>query len=339
MSQGKQMSAGPAGGGVAVVIPCYNVTAHVLGVLAGIGADVSRIYCVDDACPEGSGDLVERECRDPRVTVLRHDRNQGVGGAVMTGYRRAVEDGAKVIVKLDGDGQMDPSLIGAFVGPIMAGEADYTKGNRFYDLKQIRQMPGVRIFGNAVLSLMTKLSTGYWGVFDPTNGYTAIHGSVARLLPCEKISHRYFFESDMLFRLGILRAVVVDIPMDARYGSEQSGLKIHRIVGEFALKHLRNLSKRFVYSYVLRDLPLASLELIAGAALLLFGCAFGGWQWWLSATTGVNASAGTVMIPTMSILVGLQLVLAFLAYDIATTPRQPLQRLLADPTPGPIRTP
>ena len=145
------------GGNIAVVIPCHNVSGHVLGVLAGIGPEVSRVYCVDDACPQHSGDLIERECRDPRVTVLRHARNQGVGGAVLTGYERAIADGATAIVKLDGDGQMDPMLIPAFAGPILRGQADYTKGNRFYDLRQIRQMPGVRIFGNAMLSLMTKL--------------------------------------------------------------------------------------------------------------------------------------------------------------------------------------
>lgn len=313
---------------VAVVIPCYNVADHVMGVLSRIGPEVASIYCVDDACPQGSGNLVERESRDPRVKVLRNASNQGVGGAVMTGYQRAVRDGATVIVKIDGDGQMDPGLIAAFVAPILRGEADYTKGNRFFDLKRISQMPRIRIFGNAALSFMTKLSTGYWDVFDPTNGYTAIHADVANLIPYDKVSRRYFFESDLLFRLSTFRAVVVDIPMDAHYGDEKSGLKVGRIVGEFAGKHLRNLFKRFVYNYLLRDLPLASLQLLMGMALLAFGGSFGAWHWWLSATTHVEASAGTVMIPTMCILVGLQLVLAFLAYDIANVPRRPLQRFL-----------
>ena len=314
---------------VAVVIPCYKVADHILGLLSRIGPEVAVIYCVDDACPQHSGDLVERSCADPRVQVLRNATNKGVGGAVMAGYRKAVEDGATAIVKLDGDGQMDPALIAAFVAPILRGEADYTKGNRFFDLAQIGQMSAVRIFGNALLSFMTKLSTGYWDVFDPTNGYTAIHGEVARLIPYDKVSERYFFESDMLFRLGTFRAVVVDIPMDALYGDETSNLKVRQVVLEFGAKHLRNLGKRFVYNYVLRDLPLASLQLLSGFALLVFGAMFGGWHWWQSLATHVSASPGTVMIPTMCVLVGLQLVLAFLAYDIANVPRRPLQRTLS----------
>src|ERR1035437_7322013 len=140
----------------------------------------------------------------------------------MTGYRAAFSEGAAVIVKLDGDGQMDPWLITNLIAPILAREADYTKGNRFFDLEEIRSMPGIRLFGNAILSFMTKLSSGYWDLFDPTNGYTAIHADGGRHLPFHKISNRYFFETDILFRLNLLRAVVVDIPMSAKYGSEVS---------------------------------------------------------------------------------------------------------------------
>src|SRR5438034_6512860 len=160
--------------GIAVVIPCYRVTRQVADVLAAIGPECGRIYVVDDACPDHSGDFVAANCHDPRICVVRHPVNQGVGAAVMTGYRAAVADGATVIVKIDGDGQMDPRLLRRFVVPIVAGEADYTKGNRFYDLGDVGRMPGARIFGNAVLSILAKLSTGYWGIFDPTNGYTAI---------------------------------------------------------------------------------------------------------------------------------------------------------------------
>ncbi|MDP3798977.1 MAG: glycosyltransferase family 2 protein [Polaromonas sp.] len=308
---------------IAVVIPSYRVALHILTVIAAIGPEVWRIYVVDDKCPEESGRYVEENCEDQRVVVLRHAVNQGVGGAVMTGYRAAVDDGAEIIVKVDGDGQMDPSLILNFIEPIVAGEADYTKGNRFYDLEEIRAMPKVRLFGNAVLSLMTKLSSGYWDLFDPTNGYTAIHADVAQHLPWGKISRRYFFETDMLFRLNTLRAVVVDIPMDAKYCDEVSNLKISKIVGEFFVKHVRNFFKRIFYNYYLRDMSLASIELPLGVLLFVFGAGFGGRHWLLAAREGITTPAGTVMLSALPVLMGLQLVLAFLAYDIASVPRRP----------------
>lgn len=307
---------------IAVVIPSYRVVRHILGVLAVIGPEVWRIYVVDDKCPDGSGDHVEAQCKDPRVHVLRHEMNQGVGAAVMTGYRAAIADGAEVIVKVDGDGQMDPSLIPNFVAPILAGEADYTKGNRFFDLEELRAMPKIRLFGNAVLSLLTKLSSGYWDLFDPTNGYTAIHANVARHLPFAKISNRYFFETDILFRLNILRAAVVDIPMDAKYCDEVSHLKISKIMGEFLFKHARNFAKRIFYNYYLRDLSLASIELPLGLLLFMFGTVFGGWHWLHGLSEGTATPAGTVMLAALPTLMGLQLVLSFLAYDIASVPRR-----------------
>jgi dolichol-phosphate mannosyltransferase len=311
---------------VAVVIPSYKVTRHILGVIAGIGPEVARIYVVDDKCPDGSGAFVRANCQDPRVTVIEHAQNQGVGGAVMSGYRAAIADGAAVIVKIDGDGQMDASLIPNFVAPILAGEADYTKGNRFFDLERIGSMPPMRLFGNAVLSFLTKLSSGYWDLFDPTNGYTAIHADAARYLPFDKISRRYFFETDMLFRLNTLGAVVTDVPMDAVYGDEVSNLKISRIVTEFAAKHVRNFFKRLFYNYYLRNMSLASIELPLGVASLLFGLVFG-ISHWIDATRHNQATpAGTVMVAALPVIMGVQLILAFLAYDIASVPRRPLHK-------------
>ena len=311
---------------IAVVIPSYKVTRHILGVIAGIGPEVGRIYVVDDKCPEHSGDFVSANCSDPRVTVLRHEVNQGVGGAVMTGYRAAIADGAAVLVKVDGDGQMDARLIPAFVAPILSGEADYTKGNRFFNLEQIGSMPPMRLFGNAMLSLLTKLSSGYWDLFDPTNGFTAIHADAARYLPFEKISKRYFFETDMLFRLNTLGAVVTDVPMDAVYGDEVSNLKVSRIITEFAAKHVRNFSKRLFYNYYLRKMSLASIELPLGIILLLFGTVFGLSHWLESARTEIETPAGTVMLAALPVIMGVQLILAFLAYDIASVPRRPLHK-------------
>ena len=313
---------------IAVVIPCFRVRDHVLGVLAGFGPEVGAIYVVDDACPDRTGDHVRAHCTDPRVRVLDNPRNLGVGGAVLAGYRAAIDDGATVIVKVDGDGQMDPHLVPVLAEPVLRGEADYAKGNRFYDLEGVQTMPTVRLFGNAALSFMAKFSSGYWDLFDPTNGFTAIHAEVARLLPSAKISHRYFFETDMLFRLATFRAVVVDVPMQARYGDETSNLRIGRILGEFLYKHMRNTGKRIFYNYFLRDLSAASIAMALGVPLLTFGVLFGGWTWFDAARDHTGTPAGTVMLAALPILVGGQLLLSFLAYDMTSMPRRPLWPVL-----------
>lgn len=313
---------------VAVVIPSYRVRRHILGVIQRIGPEVAAIYVVDDCCPEDSGRFVETECADARVRVVFHTENQGVGGAVLSGYRAAIADGHDILVKVDGDGQMDPSLLPAFIAPLLAGEADYAKGNRFFHLDEIHAMPVVRIFGNAVLSFMSKLSTGYWSIFDPTNGYTAIHAKVASHLPMERISKRYFFETDMLFRLNTLRAAVVDIPMDAVYGDEESNLKISKILPEFLAKHFRNFAKRIFYNYYLRDMSVASLELPIGIFLLLFGALFGVVHWTESSRVNIPAPAGTVMLAALPVIAGLHLLLAFISNDIANQPQRPVHKLL-----------
>lgn len=310
---------------VAVVVPCFRTKRHVLEVLAAIpAAAVASIHVVDDACPEGTGRHVQAHCDDPRVRVHFNEQNLGVGGTVLRGYAEALACGAEIIVKIDGDGQMDPALLPSFAGPIIHGEADYTKGNRFFDLDSIGQMPPLRLFGNAVLSFMAKLSTGYWDIFDPNNGYTAIHADVARRLPTQKISKRYFFESDLLFRLNILRAVVIDVPMDAQYGDEISNLRISHVTGEFLVKHTRNWLKRIFYNFFLRDLSVASLQLVAGVGLVVAGSLYGGYHWLASIQSGVPTAAGTVMLSALPIILGLQFVLGFLSYDIASVPRRPL---------------
>jgi len=309
---------------IAVIIPCYRVKAHVLHVIERIGPEVTSIYVVDDACPELSGAHVKADCRDPRVKLIVHDHNLGVGGATLTGYAFALNEGAEILVKLDGDGQMDPALIPRFIAPILRGQADYTKGNRFYDLTQLGQMPKLRLFGNAMLSLMAKLSTGYWQLFDINNGFTAIHANAVRCLPFDKISQRFFFESDMLFRLNTVRAVVVDIPMDARYGDEISNLNIRKIVGEFLAKHCQNFGKRIFYNYFLRDMTVASLELVFGLGLLLFGLLYGSMHWMHAVSTGTVTPLGTIMLAALPTMLGLQLLLAFVAYDVASVPRRPI---------------
>ena len=329
--QGADRGATPQAGerpGVAVVIPCHRVAKQVLGVIREIGPEVDRIYVVDDACPEGSGSHVEGACDDPRVRVIRHERCRGVGGATMTGYRAALAEGAGILVKLDGDGQMDPALIPRLLRPLRAGEADYAKGNRFYRLDDLRAMPRARLLGNALLSFLTKFSTGYWDLFDPTNGFTALHGRVAAELPLERVSEDWFFESDLLFRLATVRAVVAEIPMEARYGDEESNLRIGRVVAPFLWRHLRNFGKRLFYGYFLRGFNVASVELVLGLLLLAFGVGVGSYHWVNAIREDRLATSGTVMLAALPVIVGVQLLLAFLSYDMQHQPREPLHRRL-----------
>jgi dolichol-phosphate mannosyltransferase len=306
---------------IAVVIPCFKVKKHIIGVLEKIPKKISTIYLVDDNCPEKTSDFVELNIKDKRLKIIRHDENHGVGAAVISGYKEALKDGLDIVVKIDGDGQMDPSLIFEFILPIINNEADYTKGNRFYNLEEILAMPKKRIIGNAILSFINKISSGYWNIFDPTNGYTAIHADVIKLLPLNKISKRYFFESDMLFRLNTIKAVVLDIPMHANYGSESSNLKVRKIIFDFLIKHIRNTFKRIFYNYFLRDMSVASIELIIGLFLFSFGLIFGFNNWLFYSENNLLAPTGTIVLSALSLLMGLQFLLAFLAYDINSTPR------------------
>ena len=308
---------------IAVVVPSYKVTSHVVQTLSEIGKEVSYIFVVDDACPYGSGKLVQEKVSDSRVKVIFHEENLGVGGAMITGYKAALETDADIIVKLDGDGQMDPALIGELIAPIINGRADYTKGDRLDSLTGLWQMPSIRLIGNAGLSLLTKISTGYWNITDPTNGYTAIHRDVLKVLPLGMLSKRFFFESDMLFRLSLYRAVVWDVPMQARYGTEKSNLSIIKTLWEFPWKHFKNFHKRLFYNYYLRDVSAASIELPLGFVLWWFGLIFGIASYNQSMDTGVAATTGTVMISVVPLILGFQLLLAFVSHDVSAVPTRP----------------
>ena len=308
------------------VIPAYQVEQHIVDLIGRIDSSIEKIWVVDDACPYGSGKLVESKVKDKRVKVLYNPENQGVGGAVVAGYKAALEAGAEVVVKLDGDGQMHPEDIATLVRPIELGEADYTKGNRFDSLDDLYLMPRIRIFGNAVLSLWSKISSGYWGVTDPTNGFTAIHRAVLAKLELDKLSRRYFFESDMLFRLNISGAVVEDVALPARYGNEKSNLKIRKVLVEFPIKHAKNLLKRIFYRYYLREWSIASFELPLALALGIFGAWFGLSSFFAAAEAGRATTAGQATIASLAIILGVQLMLSFLAYDIQSEPRIPKQK-------------
>lgn len=314
-------------GTLAAVIPCYRVGGAVLKVLEAMGPEVAHILVVDDACPQNTGQLVKDQSSDPRVEVIANPANLGVGGAVAAGYARALELGAMVVVKLDGDGQMDPADIPALVEPVLNGQADYAKGNRFHSPDYLAGMPWLRLFGNAVLSFISKLASGYWNLMDPTNGFTAIHASALKRLPLGRMHKGYFFESDMLTRLSLIRAVVEDVPLPARYGSEVSSLNILRAALTFPGLFFKRMLKRIAINYFLRDFNVGSVQLLAGSALLIGGGLFGLIKWAHSMASGVPASSGTVMLAALPVFIGVQMLLGFISFDVANIPKRPLQGL------------
>ena len=315
---------------IAVVIPCFRVRDQIAGVVAQIGPEVDSIFVIDDHCPQGSGEFLSTVSIDPRIEIITHAVNQGVGGAVITGIRAALAKGADIIVKLDGDGQYDPALIPILVSPIIDGSADCAKGNRFFRLENLSQMPASRIAGNAALSFVNKLVSGYWDIMDPTNGLVAIHANILRQIPLDKLDRRYFFESDMLFRLGTVRAVIRDIPLQAYYREEHSSLSILDTLISFPGKYLNRMFKRLFYSYFLRDFNMGSVGLIVSFLLITSGSAYGLTKWLASNATGIPATAGMVMISGIQLLVGLNFLISFINYDIGNIPRQVQHRLLPE---------
>lgn len=311
---------------VAVVIPAFKVSKQIVEVVRAVPKGVSLIIVVDDCCPEGSGEVVREQVTDARLVVLRNSENLGVGGAVKRGYEQALSLGAEIVVKLDGDGQMDPTDIDALIFPLVSRRADYSKGNRFDQLDQLFAMPKIRLIGNAVLSLLSKISSGYWSITDPTNGFTAITRQALRKMEVAKVSNRYFFESDMLFRLNLAGAVVQDVSMPARYGGEKSNLSVGRSVFEFGWKHYVNFNKRIFYRYYLREWSIASLEWPLALLFFAFGAIFGLNALIVSDQTGNPVTAGQVTLTAMTIIMGMQLFLSFVSYDVQAEPRDSLQQ-------------
>lgn len=313
----------PALRNVAVVIPMYKAEAQIVSVLRSIPVFVRWIVVVDDASPDTSL-AVARTVSDERIFVVVHDTNQGVGGATLSGYRAAADLGAEVIVKIDADDQMDQAFMPAIVGPIVSGAADYTKGNRFLHTRELSAMPPLRRVGNLALSFMTKVASGYWSVFDPTNGYTAISAKLARRLDWSAVHKRYFFEISMLCELSLRRAVVRDVYMPARYGSELSNLSVAKVALEFPWLLVRATGRRIWTNHVLRDFGLCALFAGVGLCLLTFGIAFGLYHWNEAANRGTLTPTGTIMLSVVSLVVGIQFVVQAIAQDVQSQPVEPI---------------
>lgn len=305
---------------IATVVPAHNEARHIAFVVETTPDYIDHVIVVDDSSDDGTSEAASA-CKDSRVTILRTPSNQGVGGAVILGYRKAVELGGDIIVKMDGDGQMPPGYISALLNPIIDHGYDYAKGNRFLASDSLTQMPRQRLLGNIVLTFLTKLASGYWHIFDPQNGYTAIKSEVLRMLNLDAIHKRFFFENDILVHLNFLNARVKDVAIPARYGDEESDINVFKIGVTFPLLLLRRYFRRIYQKYVLRDFSPIALFLFFGLAMFSWGLIFGLFIWVKTYITGRPTATGTIMLALLPLILGFQLLLQALVMDIHETPK------------------
>jgi glycosyltransferase involved in cell wall biosynthesis len=305
---------------IAVVVPAYNEARHVGRVVASVPEYVDHVVAVDDCSTDDTPSVIA-SVGDARVVALRTPENQGVGGATMLGYKKALEMACDVAVKMDGDGQMSPEHMHLLLDAVIEQGYDYAKGNRFLAGASLARMPRHRLFGNVVLTFLNKLASGYWHVFDPQNGYTAISADALRRLDFRMIHRRYFFENDMLIALNFHNARVRDVPVPARYGDERSDLNPFHAGVTFPLLFVPRFWRRIYQKYVLRDFSPIALFLFAGLLLFAWGVAFGAYHWALSVLTEHVATTGTVMLAVLPLILGFQLILQAIVLDIQETPK------------------
>jgi dolichol-phosphate mannosyltransferase len=300
---------------IAAVIPAQNEAEHIATVLRDLPQYVDYVVVVDDGSTDGTAQVASTAGGD-RVTVIRNPGPHGVGAATLAGMTHAAELGADILVKVDGDGQMDTTYLESLIEPLVHGSYGYSKANRFLHTDHLRQMPTVRLVGNVLLTFLTKLASGYWRIFDPQNGFVAIRTDIFRKLPTDHIAKDFFFENDMLIHLNILGVRVKDIPIPARYGDEESHLQVWKVLLTFPPRLLRGLCKRIWEKYVLRDFSPIAVFWLLGVPLLLFGFTFGVWHWVLSIYHGRPAPTGTVMLSVLPFLLGFELILQAIVLEI-----------------------
>ncbi len=307
---------------IAVVIPYYNASKHIVNVVNKLPDFIDAIYIVDDKSPEQLPTTeLEKVENYKKTIIINSERNEGVGGATKRGFLKAIDDKMEFVVKVDADDQMDISNIPDLLKPLILNEADYAKGNRFRDFKSLRKMPVMRKFGNLFLSFLTKIATGYWDMFDPTNGFFAVKTCFLDNADFSNISNRYFFESSLIAEMYFQDTRIKDVPMPAVYGDEESSMTVWKMPFVFFPRLLKTFIKRIVKTYFIYDFNMSSVYIILGLPLFLFGAIFGIYKWWYYTSIDASAPTGTIMLITLSIILGFQLLLQAIHYDITRTPK------------------
>lgn len=304
---------------VCVVVPAYNEGDLVLKVIDTTPELVDHVIIIDDASKDNTFDIAKNS-NDKRVIVIKHEKNQGVGGAIMTGHKKVLELGDDISVVMAGDAQMNPAYLPALLDPIIEEGYGFTKGNRFLARDSLKGMPVYRVFGNIVLTFMTKFASGYWHIFDPQNGYTAITRSALELLDFDAIHKRYPFENDLLINLNIFNIRIKDVSIPAVYGEEQSNIRLYKVIPSLLIALARGYCRRITQKYVLRSFSPVALFLSAGSVLFLWGAGFGIYE--LVKHWGREpAATGIVMLAVLPLLVGFELLLQAVVLDINESPR------------------
>jgi glycosyltransferase involved in cell wall biosynthesis len=303
------------GKSVAVVVPAYSEEALIGVTLGSIPGFVDRVYVVDDASPDGTAERA-RSFGDSRIVVLGHERNQGVGAAILTGYERALEDGIDVTCVMAADNQMDPADLEGLVRPVARGEVDYAKANRLFTGEAWRVIPRHRYIGNAILSLLTKIASGYWHVADSQSGYTAISHTMLAQLDRDNIYRGYGFPNDMLVHLNVWNARVRDFPARPVYGvGERSGLKIRSVVPRISWLLLKGFLWRLREKYVIRDFHPLVFFYTLGFVMTAAGLALGVVETALR-IAGNAVSVGTVVLVALLLIAGSQFTLFAMWFDM-----------------------
>ncbi|WP_254547449.1 glycosyltransferase family 2 protein [Halomarina pelagica] len=314
---------------VGVVVPAYNEQGLIGRVIDTVPGFVDHVYVIDDGSTDGTWEEIQAHAtavnrqreveqvladggHQAIVLPFRNEENLGRGGSVKFGYREALEDGMDIVAVMDGDGQMDPSILDRMLDPIVEGRADYVKGNRLSSRKSWQGMSRFRLFGNVMLTFLTKISTGYWGVSDSQNGYTAISRQALERIPIDELYDDYGFLNDILSKCNLKDLRVADVPHSAIYGEEQSTIRYGSFIPRVSLLLLRNFRDRIKFKYLLLDFhPVVFCYVLALVAMLvgLFGGAY-------TVATWTQGAFVRGMLSTLVFLVGALFLVLALAYDV-----------------------
>ena len=305
---------------IVAIIPCFKSPSLAPLVASECLKYVDKVICIDDCCPLNTGRKIEKKVKSENFFLIRHKKNLGVGGAMKTGMKFALTMNADIIVKIDSDGQMSPSLIPNLIEPIKKGKASFTKGNRFRDPEIIKKMPFIRLIGNLMLSFLTKLSTGYWELFDPTNGFIAFNSNIVKNMDLKKIDNRFFFETDLLFRCSINDILIQEIPMKAKYGEEKSNMDINFEIINFLIRHILIFAKRIYYHYFLYEFNPGSLSLLISLVFGFLAFALASYSYLYALINSIETPSGTQTLFLAFLLISSNFGINFIYYDASQRP-------------------